>query len=298
MKRPNDVSAPSRALFNWYPGHMARALREIKQKLNIVDIVLEIRDARVPLASGNQAMDEGIGQKPKLIVFNKANLADSELIKIWSQWFEEQEINHVFVNCFDKAAMKQVVALARKIVRENRKKTNPDYVETKSKLKMMIVGLPNTGKSTVINQLANKSAAKVADKPGQTQVQQWITVENDVELLDTPGIMPPMVEKEEHGLWLSAIHAIPDDIAGEETVALFILKHMLKVKSPELLERFKLESSDIDLDEALVKIAALRGCLRQKGLPDLDRVYKIILAEFRKGELGKTCFGLPPIKRK
>jgi ribosome biogenesis GTPase A len=297
MKRPNDVSAPSRALFNWYPGHMARALREIKQKLNIVDIVLEIRDARVPLASGNQAMDQGIGQKPKLIVFNKANLADSELIKVWSHWFEEQKINHVFVNCFDKAAMKQVVALARKIVRENRKKTNPDYVETKSKLKMMIVGLPNTGKSTVINQLANKSAAKVADKPGQTQVQQWITVENDVELLDTPGIMPPMVEKEEHGLWLSAIHAIPDDIAGEETVALFVLKHMLKIKSPELLERFKLESSDIDLDEALLKIATLRGCLRQKGLPDLDRVYKIILAEFRKGELGKTCFGLPPKKK-
>lgn len=298
MKRPNDVSAPSRALFNWYPGHMARALREIKQKLNIVDIVLEIRDARVPLASGNQAMDQGIGQKPKLIVFNKANLADNELIGIWSQWFEEQEINHIFVNCFDKAAMKQVVALARKIVRENRKKTNPDYVETKSKLKMMIVGLPNTGKSTVINQLANKSAAKVADKPGQTQVQQWITVENDVELLDTPGIMPPMVEKEEHGLWLSAIHAIPDDIAGEETVALFVLKHMLKINSPELLERFKLESSDIDLDEALIKIAALRGCLRQKGLPDLDRVYKIILAEFRKGELGKACFGLPPGKKK
>jgi len=294
MKRENDPSAPSRALFNWYPGHMAKALREVKTKLKMVDIVLEIRDARVPLASSNRELNDSLGQKPKLIVFNKANLSDPEMMTKWSEWFDAKGEHHIFVNCFDKNAMKKAVSMARQIVEKNRLDCNPDYKETKPKLKMMIVGLPNTGKSTIINQLANKSAAKVADKPGQTQIQQWIIVENGVELLDTPGIMPPMVEKEEHGLWLSAIHSIPDDIAGEETVAIFILKHLMGRKSQALLDKFKLESFDLSIDDVLVKIATVRGCLRQKGLPDLDRVYKLVLAEFRKGELGNTCFGLPP----
>lgn len=294
MKRENDPSAPSRAFLNWYPGHMAKALREIKQKLKMVDIVLEIRDARAPLASGNRALDEAIGSKVRIIILNKVNLADHQIVELWTQWFTAQEIPFMFIDCFDKASLKKILTLARKLVEKNRKDCNPDYVETKTKLKLMIVGLPNTGKSTIINQLANKNATKVADKPGQTQIQQWITIQNDIELLDTPGVMPPMIEREEHGLWLSAIHAIPDDIADEEITATFIVKHLLSVQSPEFLSRYKIDSSDVSLDKAFLKVAALRGCLKQKGLPDLDRVYKIILADFRKGDLGKVCFGLPP----
>ncbi len=294
MKRENDPSGPARALFNWYPGHMAKALREIKQKLKMVDIVLEIRDARAPLASGNRALDEAIGQKAHLIVLNKVNLADPEIINLWTRWFNEQGTPFMFIDCFDKTSLKKIVSLARKLVEKNRKDCNPDYVETKTKLKMMIVGLPNTGKSTIINQLANKNATKVADKPGQTQIQQWISIDNGIELLDTPGVMPPMIEREEHGLWLSAIHAIPDDIADEQLTASYLVKHLLKIKSQAFLTRFKIESDDISLDDAFLRIATVRGCLKQKGLPDLDRVYKVILAEFRKGELGKTCFGLPP----
>lgn len=294
MRRENDSTAPTKALFNWYPGHMAKALREIKQKLKMVDIVIEIRDARVPLASGNKAMDESLGQKPKLLLLNKANLADPEMMTLWTEWFEKKGEPFFFVDCFDKTALKKTISLARKIVEKNRRDCNPDYIPTKAKLKMMIVGLPNTGKSTIINQLANKNATKVADKPGQTQIQQWIAIENDVELLDTPGVMPPQIEKVEHALWLSAIHALPDDIAGEEDTACFIVKHLLQRQSPQFLERFKLESADISVEETLTKIATLRGCLKQKGLPDLDRVYKLILAEFRKGDLGRTCFGVPP----
>jgi len=294
LKRENDPSAPSDALHNWYPGHMAKALREIKQKLKMVDIVLEIRDARVPMASGNRNLNDQLGQKPKPIIFNKANLADGNLIEPWGKWLDDQGAPYLFIDCFDKAAMKKAISLARKIVEKNRKDCNPDYVETKSKLKMMIVGLPNTGKSTIINQLANKSAAKVADKPGQTVLQQWIVVDKDIELLDTPGVMPPRIDKPEHALWLSAIHAIPDDIADEEETAIFIIKHLLKIKSQPFLERFKLDSFDLAVEDVIQKIATLRGCLKQKGLPDLDRVYKLVLAEFRKGELGKTCFGVPP----
>lgn len=294
MKRENDPSGPSKALYNWYPGHMAKALREIKKKLNTVDIVLEIRDARAPLVSSNQHMYEGLGQKPRLIVLNKVNLADPKLVSEWTTWFEKQGEPFFFVNCFDKNALKKAITQARAVVEKNRRACNPDLVETKGKLRLMIIGLPNTGKSTIINQLANKSAAKVADKPGQTQIQQWITVDNNIELLDTPGVMPPQVDREEHGLWLSAIHAIPDDIAGEETVALYVIKHLLKHKAQEFLERFKLTSFDQSLDDVLVQIAKVRGCLRQGGVPDLDRVYKLVLAEFRKGELGKVCFGIPP----
>jgi ribosome biogenesis GTPase A len=296
MRRENDKSGPGRALYNWYPGHMAKALREIKQKLKLVDIVLEIRDARVPLASGNWAMNEGLGAKPKLIILNKANLSDPALMDKWKDWFDQQGEPYLFVDCFDKSALGVAIKMARKIVLNNRKISNPDYVETKEKLKMMIVGLPNTGKSTIINQLANKTVTKVADKPGYTQIQQWIIIENNIELLDTPGVMPPLIEKEEHGLWLSAIHAIPDDIAGEEKIAIYIVNHLLERNSKEFFERFKIEPGPITIDEVFLKVASLRGCLRQKGLPDLDRVYRVILTEFRKGELGKTCFGLPPQK--
>jgi ribosome biogenesis GTPase A len=294
MKRQNDPSAPSEALYNWYPGHMAKALREIKAKLQFVDIVFEIRDARVPLVSGNRNLSETLGQKRKLIILNKANLADPLMIEKWKKWFDDQGEAYLFVDCFDKSALSKSVSMARKIVEANRRECNPDYVETKTKLRVMIVGLPNTGKSTIINQLANRNATKVADKPGQTVMQQWITIDKDVELLDTPGVMPPRIDKPQHALWLSAIHALPDDISGEEDTALFLVKHLLDQKSPEFMERYKLSGADISVDEVLLKIATVRGCLRQKGLPDLDRVYKLVLADFRKGDLGKTSFGSPP----
>jgi ribosome biogenesis GTPase A len=294
MKRQNDPSAPSEALYNWYPGHMAKALREIKAKLQFVDIVFEIRDARVPLVSGNRNLSETLGQKRKLIILNKANLADPLMIEKWKKWFDDQGEAYLFVDCFDKSALSKSVSMARKIVEANRRECNPDYVETKTKLRVMIVGLPNTGKSTIINQLANRNATKVADKPGQTVMQQWITIDKDVELLDTPGVMPPRIDKPQHALWLSAIHALPDDISGEEDTALFLVKHLLDQKSPEFMERYKLSGADISVDEVLLKIATVRGCLRQKGLPDLDRVYKLVLADFRKGDLGRTSFGTPP----
>lgn len=273
---------------------MAKALREVKEKLKIVDIVLEIRDARTPLASGNRSMTESIGQKPKLILLNKMNLADPKIVGLWAEWFTAQKENFLFINSLDKSSVKSVVKEARRVVLQNRKASNPDYVETKTKLKMMIVGLPNTGKSSIINALSGKGTAKVADKPGQTQIQQWIALDGDVDLLDTPGIMPPLVEKEEHGLWLSAIHAIPDDIAGEERIASFLVSHFLMIESEEFMKKYKIEDAKLSLDDAFLKIAQARGCIRQKGLPDLDRVHKIVIADFRKGDFGRVSFGLPP----
>ena len=285
---------PVKSGINWYPGHMARAIREIKEKLKLVDIVLEVRDARVPLASGNNMLDETLRQKSRLILLNKVNLADPKMIHQWDLWYKEKGEPYMFIDCFDKATMKKVMSLARSIVDQKRKESNPDTYVTKEKLKLMVIGLPNTGKSTIINQLANRNATKTADRPGQTQVQQWIVIDKDLDLLDTPGVMPPSLAKEEHGMWLSAIHAIPDDIVGEELPAKFIIEHLKGLNSQGLKDRYKLDTLDISVEEILLKIAVLRGCVRQKGLPDLERVYKLILIDFRKGDLGKYCFGIPP----
>ena len=177
----SEVGAPpDKAAFNWYPGHMAKALREIKEKLKTVDIVLEIRDARVPLISGNKVLDATLGSKSRLILLNKVNLADPELIVKWEAWFKEQGIPYIFANCFEKTSMKKVITLARKVVEDKRLECNPEMISQKTKLRLMVIGLPNTGKSTIINQLANRPATKVADKPGQTQRQQWITIDKDL----------------------------------------------------------------------------------------------------------------------
>lgn len=283
---------------NWFPGHMARAIREIKEKLSTVDIVFEIRDARAPLASGNRALESTLRQKSRLILLNKVNLAHANSVTKWEKWFEAEGVPFLFIDCFDKGAMKKVMAMARQIVAAKRKESNPDTVVQKTKMRLMIIGLPNTGKSTIINQLAGRSATKIADKPGQTQVQQLIVIDKDLDLIDTPGVMPVSLAKEEHGLWLSILNAIPDDVAGEELPARYLIEYFKEMGNKELLERYKLteaEFKELSVDDIILKIATLRGCVKQKGLPDLERVFKLILSDFRKGELGKCCFGLPPV---
>jgi ribosome biogenesis GTPase A len=288
------IGAEPNAAFNWFPGHMMKAMRDIKSKVSLVDLVFEIRDARLPLASGNHSLTSSMNGKSRLILLNKANLADPEMTDKWAKWFEEQGTPYLFINCLDRSAIKSVLSLARKIVEKKRRDCNPEGISAKEKYKFMVIGLPNTGKSTFINSLASRQATKTADKPGETQVQLWVKVDEEIDLLDTPGIMPPEVERDEHKIWLSIIHAIPAHVVGEEDSARYLVNYFLKHKSPGFFKRYKLESMDLSLDETLNKIAVVRGCLKGKGLPDLDRVYKLILMDFRMGELGKVTFGNPP----
>ncbi len=288
------VGSEPNAAFNWFPGHMMKAMRDIKSKVSLVDLVFEIRDARLPLASGNRSLTSSMNGKPRLILLNKANLADPEMSEKWAKWFDQQGIPYLFINCLDRSAIKSVISLARKIVEQKRRECSPEGISSKDKYKFMVIGLPNTGKSTFINSLASRQATKTADKPGETQVQLWVKVDEEIDLLDTPGIMPPEIEREEHKIWLSIIHAIPAHIVGEEDSACYLVKYFLKYKSLDFFKRYKLESMDLSLDEALSQIASVRGCLKAKGLPDLDRVYKLILMDFRSGELGRVTFGNPP----
>lgn len=293
MKKNLENEIGSKAAFNWFPGHMMKALRDIKSKAGLVDLVLEIRDARVPLASGNSSLSQAIGGKSRLILLNKANLASPEMNQRWTQYFEEKEESFLFVNCLDKSSMKEVLTKSKRLIEKKRRECNAE-VKAKEKYKFMIIGLPNTGKSTFINTVANRNATKVADKPGQTRIPIWVKVDEDMDLLDTPGVMPPEIEREENKLWLGLINAIPDDVVGEEDPACYLVQTLLENESPEFIERYKLESTEKDLVQTLTKIASVRGCLRQKGLPDFDRVYKLLLQDFREGLLGKLSLEVPP----
>lgn len=279
---------------NWFPGHMARAMRDIKKKLSIADLVLEVRDARVPLQSGNNAMEEVLGQKGKLVIFNKADLIPRELVSDWQKYFESQNINAIFTNSFDKNDIKKILHSAKTIVINRKKEFNPELNHENVKVRMMVLGLPNTGKSTLINQMAGRTAARVADKPGLTQAQQLIKVDGNIELLDTPGVMTPAIETHEHGLWLSLIHAIPEDIVCAEDQACYLIEYFQKSKTQEFIDRYKLSTLDQDIDGIIAEIAKARGCIKQKAQIDLPRVFNLIIADFRKGDLGKHCFGIIP----
>ncbi|EQC48672.1 ribosome biogenesis GTP-binding protein YlqF [Bacteriovorax sp. BSW11_IV] len=269
---------------NWFPGHMLKATREIKEKMKLVDIILEIRDARAPMASGNPDLKNTIGQKRRLIVVNKTNLADPDKTQLWEKWFEQNEENFVFINSLDVNSLKKIQAKAKSML--------PDK---KSAIRLMMVGLPNTGKSTIINRMAGRNAAKSGNKPGLTQNQQWIRLGQDFELLDTPGVMPRNIEDENEGLWLCAIHAIRDEILGEEEVACFIIGHLLKEKSPFLEQKYNLKGFNYSVGEAIHEITLFRNFLRKGGLPDYDRIYTVILSDFRSGDLGPCTFEVPAL---
>lgn len=280
---------------NWFPGHMNKAVKEIKKNIKLVDIVLEIRDARSPLASGNKDNYSSFNEKPYLIVINKTNLADPETVKLWDAWFTKQNESYIFINALDKMSIKTIVKRCKEILHAHRLKSNPEGV-TKTKMKMMVLGLPNTGKSTIINKLANRDASKAAGKPGQTKGQLWVKVDKDLEILDTPGVMPPRIEKHTHGMWLSAIHAIPDYIVTPDYSACFIIEHLLRIKSEPFKKHYELESLSIDLITACDQIGKRRGCLRPGGGYNYDQIYDIVLNDFRKGNLGLVSFGVPPLR--
>jgi len=290
----SDITAAEKSAYNWFPGHMIKAMRDIKKKMSIVDLVIEIRDARAPLASGNRYLNESISGKSRLILLNKVNLADPSMVTKWGAWFKSQNEPHLFMNCLEKSSVKMLLNLARKIIEDKRRANNPEGIKPKTRYRFMIIGLPNTGKSTFINLLAGRHATKTADKPGQTRMQIWVNVGDDLELLDTPGVMPPEIDKDEHKFWLSAINAIPEDVIGVEASAIFLVKYFLGLGSKEFLLRYKLESSGLSVDETMERVARARGCLGPKGVLDLDRVYKLILHDFRAGELGQACFEVPP----
>ena len=287
----------SQPRINWFPGHMAKALKEVRQKANKVDLVMEVRDARVPLASGNPSLEKALNQKPRLIVLNKANLADKANIRLWQKWFAEQKVRFLFIDAFDARSLKTLSKMARTVTQQKWGKFIKKGIQPPP-LRMMLLGIPNTGKSTIINRLTRRKAAGTGDRPGVTRSQEWIVLGKDLELLDTPGIMPPKIESEEQGLWLCAIHAIKDEIIGKEKVASFVVKHLQQIASPDFIKKYDLHGfDDIESEEVIIQIGSKLNCRKRGGEIDFAKTCSQILHDFRSGLLGACSFEQPPISK-
>lgn len=298
LKKSSPELTPEQKTFNsatanWFPGHMLKAMGKIKENAQKVDIVVEIRDARAPLVTSNKEFTDTIDEKPRLVVFNKANLADKDITELWKEWLDKKSEKYIFINALNKKSVSEVIKSAINLIKNQPNKKTADLV-LQSKLKMMIIGIPNTGKSTIINTLSNRNASKVADRPGQTQKELWVKANDELNILDTPGVMPPTINTKDQALKLSALNAISERIMDAEDTACFLVNHLLKNNSKEFKEHFKIETVSDDLVENLNQIAINRGCILKKNEYDYERVYQVVINDFRKGCFGPVSLEKPP----
>ncbi|THE14452.1 ribosome biogenesis GTPase YlqF [Bacillus timonensis] len=276
----------------WFPGHMAKARRQVTEKLSLIDIVFELVDARIPASSRNPMIDEIIKNKPRLLLLNKADMADPKVTKEWIEYFKENDIHALAINSQAGNGMKQIVSEAREILKEKFDKMAAKGIRPRA-IRALIVGIPNVGKSTLINRLAKKNIAQTGDRPGITKAQQWIKVGKELELLDTPGILWPKFEDQEVGLKLATTGAIKDTILNLQDIAVYALR-FLEANYPEnLKERFSLEEIPDDIVLLFDEIAKRRGTRMSGGVTDYDKTAELIIREIRTEKLGRLTFERP-----
>jgi len=276
----------------WFPGHMAKARREVTEKLKFIDVVIELLDARIPLASRNPMIDDLVSHKPRLILLNKADLADPTVTASWKSYFEAKGATVLSINAQNGKGTEKIPNACKHLAKPIIEKMISRGMKPRA-IRAMILGIPNVGKSTLINRLASKRTAQVGDRPGVTKRQQWIKVGTELELLDTPGILWPKFEDQIIGYRLAATGAIKDELLDFQDIALFLLNY-LKDHYPSLIqERYKLESVPEDGLELFDEIGKKRGCLLGGGYVDYDKAAEIILREMRSGTLGRISLERP-----
>lgn len=271
----------------WYPGHMAKAKREIADAAKLVDVVIELIDARIPKSSRNPILNEIIGNKPRVIVLNKADLADSEANKFWVQKFKTNNQIAVIVDSNQGKGVKNVVDACLELMKDKMEK-QIEKGRTGMSIKAMIVGIPNVGKSTFINKIAKKQTAEVGNKPGVTRKNQWVRLNDNIQLLDTPGVLWPKFDNDETARHLAYIGSIKDDILDVDELALELLKELVKKYKTNVYERYKI-APDFEYEmpyELMEEIGRKRGCLVKGGEVDYTKVANIILDDFRTGKIG------------
>ena len=281
-------------MLQWFPGHMKKAQRLIEENLKLVDVVIELLDARIPASSANPMLAEIIKDKPRMIALNKADLADSRSTKEWLEYFRGQGIMAVAIDSVKGKGMKQLVRAAEELARPKTEKFVSKGAKARA-ARCMILGIPNVGKSSLINRLAGAVKAKAANQPGVTRAKQWIKIGSNLDLLDTPGILWPKFEDQTVGLKLAFTGAINDDIYDREQVTALLLASLRQNYPERLVERFKFKgempTDGLDLLEA---VGRKRGCLVKGGIVDLEKAQNIVLNEFRAGKLGLvTLDGVP-----
>lgn len=271
----------------WFPGHMARTRRQIKESLPLVDAVVEIVDARVPVSSRNPELPEIIGEKPLIVVLNKCDLADENATRRRIAALGTQGITAIAVDCRSGKGLNAFAPTVRRVL-SNRIEANAQKGMAGRPLRLMVVGIPNTGKSSFINRMAGKNKAKVADKPGVTRQNQWFPIGNGIELLDTPGVLWPKFDDPDVGLRLAFIGSVKDTILDIELIAARFLTIMNDNYPERVKERYKLEfSPDTEEFERLEMLAKKRGMLISGGEPDTERAAVMLLDEYRAGKLGR-----------
>lgn len=277
----------------WYPGHMTKTRRMIAENLRHVDLIAEVVDARIPISSRNPDLDAMVGDKPRLVILNRADQADLTMNKRWETWFRSHGL---FVMEADSKSGKgvnqfsSVVKLALKPQIDRWREKG----QVGRPVRAMVVGVPNVGKSTFINKVAKRKSAKAEDRPGVTRGKQWVAVDSSLDLLDTPGILWPKFEDQSIGLKLAFTGAVKDDIMDTEELACRLME-TLSVRYPQALtQRYAIQSSSESTGWDLLELAAKkRGLLISGGQPDLDRMAKILLDEFRGGKLGRFTLEIP-----
>ena len=278
----------------WFPGHMTKTRRMIEENIKLIDIVIEIVDARIPLSSRNPQIDEMIKNKPRLLLLNKSDIADGDKNTEWEKYFSGKGIPTMLISSTSGKGFKPVFEKCREILKEKIEADKARGIVNRS-IKLMIVGVPNVGKSSFINKLSGKKSAKTGDRPGVTTGKQWIRLENGFELLDTPGILWPKFEDERVGLFLAFTGAIKDEIIDVEELACHLLE-FLKVSYPNALaERYKMtDFEELKGYELLELLGRKRGMVISGGEIDTLRAASVLLDEFRGAKLGNITLEVPP----
>ena len=283
------------ASVQWFPGHMAKTRRMIQSSLMLVDIVVELRDARIPMSSSNPELSKWIGNKKRIVVLNKCDTADQKITALWLKYYKEQGITAIATDSKTGKGIPQFLPAVREAL--------SDVLERRANkgmagrpLRMMVVGIPNVGKSSFINKLAREKRAKVEDRPGVTRGKQWVTVSRDVELLDMPGVLWPKFDDPAVGEKLAFTGAVKDQVLDVELLSMRLLSWMCREYPQKLAERYKIttdETANLEPYDLLCLVGRKRGMLMGKGEIDTLRAATMVLDEYRGGKLGKISLELP-----
>lgn len=284
---------------NWYPGHMAKTKKQIIEDLKLIDVIVEILDARIPISSVNPDIRKYIKDKKKVIVLNKCDLASEEENRKWIRNFQKQGIPAVLVDSNSGKGVQDVIKEIEKVY-EQRKEEYSTKGRSGKSIRVMVLGIPNVGKSSFINRITKRTSANVGNKPGVTRQKQWVRVNENIELLDTPGVLWPKFENEETALKLAYTGTIKDDILEKTEIAYYLFKYLLENEMDKVIERYKLDKEEINQElqntdrmenenilEIMNMIGKKRGAIVSGGQVDEEKVANILIEDFRSGKIGK-----------
>ena len=289
-QNPEEDKSFTSSRIHWYPGHMAKAKRLISEKLKYIDVVFEVVDARIPYSSKIKDIDTFVKDKKKIIIMTKLDLCDKKETEKWKKYYETNDYNVLLLNLEDSENItKKVINIVNEVMAPVYEKRKEKGLQNR-KTRILVVGVPNAGKSTLINRLVSKKAVKTGNKPGVTKSLDWIRINDDLELLDTPGILWPKLDSQKIAHNLASFTAIKEEILPLDSVALYILENLVKYYPNVALDRYGITEIDEDVVLTIEQVGKKRGCLSKGGVIDYDKVYSIIINDIKNGNIKNITF--------